>query len=97
MKIAIFRKVMGPNWNMDLTIQEKDFTPGCIFEREYTQLTDWVDVEFVFRSDESVVSGQLKQLDIAEQELRTQFATKLAEVAEARAKLLSLAHQTETV
>lgn len=96
MKIAIFRKVMGPTWNLDMIVQEKDFSPDGIYVREYTQITDWVEVEFQPLSDEQVVTGQLKQLDTVERELRNQFADKLAAVAEARAKLQSIAHERQS-
>jgi hypothetical protein len=93
-KVAIFRKVMSANWNMDTIVQEANFEPDNIYGREYTQLTEWAEVEFVFLADEKVVGGQLKQIDAAEQALRNQFATKLQELAEARAKLQALTCET---
>lgn len=94
MKVAIFRKIMGANWHLDLIIQEKDAVPDSIYIREYTQLTEWADVDFTFRPPESVVEGQLKQLDRAEQELCKQFEAKQQELAEARSKLLTLTCET---
>lgn len=93
MKVAIFRKVMGSNWNMDMIIKQDEVGPESIYAREYTQITQWAEVEFVPLSDEQVVTGQLKQLDTVEQELRNQFAAKLSELADARSKLLSLKHE----
>lgn len=93
MRIAIFRKVMGPNWNLDPIIKETDVARDSVYTREYTQVTDWAEVEFTPLSNEHVIAGQLKQLDQAEQELRDKFAFKLSELAEARAKLLSLTHE----
>lgn len=93
MKVAIFRKVMSANWNVDAIIKQDEAGPHSIYANEYTQLTNWSEVEFVPLSDEQVVTGQLKQLDTAEQELRKQFAAKLSELAEARSKLLSLTHE----
>lgn len=97
MKVAIFRKVMGANWNLDMIVRETDVAPEGIYVREYTQITDWVEVEFKPLSDQQVVSGQLRQLDTVEMELRQKFADKLAELTEARAKLQALTHQPESV
>lgn len=94
MKVAIFRKVMSANWNVDTVVQETHFEPDGVYSREYTQLTEWAEVNFVFLPAEAVVGGQLKQIDTAEQELRNQFAAKLQELAEARSKLLALTCET---
>lgn len=95
MKIALFRKIMDGGYTFDMLVKHEDCTPGGVYEREYTQMSDWADVEFVLLPPEAVVEGQLKQIDVAEGELRNRFQKKLNELSDARSRLLSLSHESE--
>lgn len=67
-----------------------------IEHHKYVRVSEFAEVEFPPLPVDVVVAGQLKQLDDAEQELRNQFQRKLNELAEARANLLSLGHETQS-
>jgi hypothetical protein len=67
----------------------------CVTYSGWVRISEYAEVEFTSLPPAVVVEGQLKQLDAAEQELREKFQQKLNELAEARAKLLSLSHQPD--
>lgn len=89
MKLAQFKT--ATDW-----ITYYDERQGALMVKEhgYTQLSEFVEVEFPPLPIDVVVSGQLKQLDVMEAELRSKFQEKLNELANERAKLLSLTHET---
>lgn len=88
MKLALFKSPGGLTAAYD-----PDFGQGMVQSCKYTRISEDVDVEFPMLPNEVVVEGQLKALDAAEAELRTKFQQKLNELANERAKLLSLTHE----
>lgn len=92
MKLAAFKNSLG-NHVSYLTVE---MGQTMIEYHKYTQVSEFVDVEFPPLPVQVVVEGQLKQLDAAEQNLRTQFQEKLNEIATARANLKSLTHETQS-
>lgn len=58
------------------------------------RVTEWAEVEFTPRAPEELVPAELAVLDKAEIELRTKFNEMLHEIAEKRARLLCLTHDT---
>lgn len=62
----------------------------------WVRISEYVEVEFPPLPPAIVVEGQLKQIDAAEQELREKFQQKLNELVEARARLLSLSHESQS-
>lgn len=87
MKLALYKSTSGLTAGYDPT-----FGQSMVDNCGYTRLSEYLEVEFPMLPPEIVIEGQLKQLDTAEQSLRNQFQQKLNEIAEARAKLLSLSH-----
>jgi hypothetical protein len=79
----------------ELILDQRGGELGVKYSR-YVQLTEYADVEFIPLPAKEVVEGRLKQIDAAEQELREKFQQKLNELAEARAKLLSLTHEAQS-
>lgn len=94
MKIAGFK-----TFGIDTHVSYADESTGeaCIRFSGWVRLTEYAEVEFVPLPTSTVVEGQLKQLDVAEQELRNQFEKKLHELANERAKLLALSHDGSSV
>lgn len=88
MKLALFKSTGGLTCGYDPT-----FGQSMVDNCGYTRVSEYVDIDFPALPPEVVIEGQLKQLDTAETELRSQFQQKLNEIAEARAKLLSLTHE----
>lgn len=80
MKLAAFKLPGGSN---QISYLDEDTGQMMIEYYKYTRMSEFVEIEFPPFPLEVV--GQLKQLDAAEQELRTQFQRKLNEIAEARA------------
>lgn len=96
MKVAIFRKVMDGAFTFDSILRDDEATPDSIYAREYTQMTEWAEVNFVHFPPAVTVGSQIKQIDAAESELRNKFAQKLSDLNESRARLLSLSHETQS-
>lgn len=71
---------------------QEDFERSAHFQKEYVQLSEWVDVDFPPLNQESVVQAKLRVLDAAEVELRQKFSKGLIDIADARSQLLSLTH-----
>lgn len=90
MKLALFQSAHGL-----ISGYEPAFGQVMVDSQSYTRISEVMEVDFPMLAAQVVVEGQLKQLDAAEQELRNQFQRKLNEIAEARAKLLSLSHQPD--
>lgn len=93
MKLAQFKTSAGGNHVM---FCDDYMGPLMVNLQGYVQLTEFVEIEFPPLPVETVVQGQLKQIDAAEQELGEKFQQKLNELAEARSKLLSLTHDTQS-
>lgn len=91
MKIAQFKTSTGGTDYCSQSI-------GELMERghQWVRMSEYVEVVFTPLPPEAIVEGQLKQLDAAEQELRNRFQEKLNELADARAKLLSLTHEKQS-
>jgi hypothetical protein len=89
-KVALFTSPGGY-----ITAYNEESGKAMVEYQRYTQTSEYVDVEFPPLPTEVIVEGQLKQLDEAEKDLRNQFQQKLNELAETRAKLLSLSHETQ--
>lgn len=91
MRIAAFKTSIG---TIDYCSQK---TGELMSEgHRWVRTTEYVDVEFPPLPPEIVVEGQLKQLDAAEAELRKKFQEKLNQLADERAKLLSLTHESQS-
>lgn len=90
MRLALFKSTGGLVAGYD-----PDFGRVMVDSSGYTRISEELDIEFPMLPTQVIVEGQLKQLDTAEQELRNQFQRKLNEIAEARAKLLSLTHEPD--
>jgi hypothetical protein len=90
-KLALFRSTGGLVSGYDPAFGQQ-MVDSC----GYTRMSEDLEVDFPMLPTEVVVEGQLKQLDAAEKELRNQFQRKLNEIAEARAKLLSLTHDAQS-
>ncbi len=90
MKVALFRKA-GVDYFSPMPVIEGDekYYPG------YSRISEWAEVEFTPRATEEVVGEQLDALDKVAESIRHEAAKKLAEVAEARARVLALTHQSE--
>lgn len=93
MKIAGFKTFGIDN---HVTYADESTGEACVRFSSWVRLTEYAEVEFVALPTSTVVEGQLKQLDAAEQELRNQFEKKLHELANERAKLLSLTHEKQS-
>jgi hypothetical protein len=91
MKLALFKSTGGL-----ISGYEPAFGQAMVDSCGYIRLSEDLEVNFPMLPPAVVVVGQLKQLDAAEQELRNQFQQKLNEIAEARAKLRSLSHDSQT-
>lgn len=89
MKIAAFKNAMGSHESYLTEEMGRTMTEY----HKYVQVSQFAEVEFPALPVEVVIEGQLKQLDAAEQHLRSEFQRKLNELAEARANLLSLTHE----
>lgn len=88
MRVAVFESPTGYT-----TAYSQDAGEAMVAYTHYTRISEYVEVDFPPLPIEAVVEGQLKQLDAAEQNLRTQFQEKLNEIATARANLKSLTHE----
>lgn len=93
MKIAQFKMCASGG----VTIASEESGEGCVTYAGWVRVSEYAEVEFNPLPPAVVVEGQLKQIDAAEQELREKFQKKLNELAEARAKLLSLTHEVPDV
>ena len=78
MKIAQFRNALH-GYDVVLTEEDKKY------RRDVVQISAYVDVDFPPLAPD--VDQQTEFLNIAEQELRAQFQTKLDQIAAERAKL----------
>ena len=92
MKIAQFKNANGYVTLFDWNEHRKD--NDAILD--YVRCSEWVQVEFPQRAPEELIPAQLSILDAAEQELRVKFEEKLRELADMRAKLLSLTYTPPT-
>lgn len=92
MKIAQFKT--DPTGYTDIATESSG--EACIKYSGWVRVSEYVEVEFTPLPASVVVEGQLKQIDAAEQELREKFQQKLNELAEARARLLSLTHEAQS-
>lgn len=92
MKIATFNTGLGESQ----FISAEAGGEACVKYSGWVRLSEYIEVEFPPLPAAVVVEGQLKQIDTAEQELREKFQQKLNELAEARAKLLSLTHEAQS-
>lgn len=61
--------------------------------KNYTQVSEWVEVTFPVVSTEEYVRGQLKTLDEAEKETTAKYLTALERLKTKRAELLAITHQ----
>ena len=68
----------GDNWTLD----------------GYTRISEWVDVELTALAPEVIVPAQLAALDREAEAVRKEFTEKLHEIAERRASLLALTHES---
>lgn len=91
MKVALFTSPSGY-----ITAYNEESGKAMVEYQRYTQTSEYVEVEFPPLPVALVVEGQLKQLDEAEKDLRNEFQKKLNELAEARARLLSLTHEAQS-
>ena len=91
MRLALFKSPSGT-----IAAYEQDFGQSMVESCKYTRFSDYMEVEFPMLAPEIVIEWQLKALDAAEQELREKFQLKLNELAEARARLLSLTHEAQS-
>lgn len=90
MRLALYKSTSGVVSGYDPSFGQA-MVSGC----GYIRISEELDVEFPMLPTEVVVEGQLKQLDAAEQELRSKFQQKLNEISEARANLQSLGHEKQ--
>lgn len=93
MKIAEFRPF---SLGTHTTFANESTGEACVRFSGWARLTEYTEVEFVPLPASAVVEGQIMQLDAAERELRNQFETKLNELTNERAKLLSLGHEKQS-
>ncbi len=66
-------------------------------ERPFLQdvrISEWVEVDFPPRAPEEVVPAQLAALDREAEAVRKEFTDKLHKIAERRASLLALTHES---
>lgn len=89
MKIAKFRR---PDSFYDTILEESELREGSVWQREYVQVTDWIEVEFQPVSSRDVVEATLKVLDNAETELRNKFEEKLGQINNEREKVRALTY-----
>lgn len=96
MRLAQFRRTLdGSGYSYTTILTEKEAALS-IYAKEYTRVSEFVEVEFPPRSAEEHVPEQLAVLDTAESELRSKFAAKLAEISSERAKLRALTHEVRS-
>lgn len=60
--------------------------------KDYVQLTEYADIEFIDLPSEIVIKGQLDQLQEMEDSINLKAAEALAEVNRRRQELLALTH-----
>ena len=89
MKVAVFKSPTGYT-----AAYSFDSGEAMIQYSHYTRIREYVEVDFPSLPVEVIVAGQIEQLDKVEQNLRNQFQQKLNELANERAKLLSLTHES---
>jgi hypothetical protein len=90
MRVAQFR-TDASGWT---NISEESKGEACIEYSGWVRVSEYIEVTFPPLPPAVVVESQLKQIDAAEAELRTRFQEKLNELANERAKLLSLTHES---
>jgi len=56
----------------------------------YTRLSEYTEVSFVPRKREEVVTEEVAKLDLMKEAVTTEFAQKLAAIAQRRSNLLAL-------
>lgn len=95
MKIAQFKTGFAGGGNFT-TLADESSGEASVKYSGWVRISEYVEVEFPSLATQVVVEGQLKQLDAAEAELRTKFQGKLNELANERAKLLSLTHESQS-
>ena len=57
------------------------------------RVSEWIEIEFPPLPQGDVISGQIAALDAKQRQLVTEHLAALQEIADARAKLLSLTHE----
>lgn len=87
MKVAQLKTTMGATAIIEEGMSKMMENSGWV------RLTEFAEIEFTPLPPTEVVDKQLKQLDEAEAELRNKFQEKLNELANERAKLLSIGHE----
>ena len=92
-RIAMFQHGTDRTWR---TVFERPFgaLDGDAWTVEpYVRISEWVDVEFPALAPEVIVPAQIAALDRRAEEVKAEFAAKLREIAEARARLLALTQE----
>lgn len=89
MRVAQFRTDASGYRN----VSEESTGEACITYSGWVRVSEYVEVTFPPLPPAVVVESQLKQIDAAEAELRLKFQEKLNQLADERAKLLSLTHE----
>lgn len=93
MKIAQFK---NSQFEWTSYYEHDEFENSAAFQRDYVRVSDYVEVDFVPLPRDQQVQARLRALDAQEVEVRANAAQKLKDLADARAKLLSLTHETAT-
>jgi hypothetical protein len=91
MKIAKFQRIGSPDW---FAVWEQRGDGSDPLQESYVRISEYLDIDFPPRPVEEIIPAQVAALDAAEAELREKFAQKLHEIAEQRAKLRALTHDT---
>lgn len=95
MKVAQFRSVTSAS--LLIWYHEKEsFDRWAWAQKEYVQISEWIDVDFPPLQTVAIVEAQIRVLDAAAVEARQECTRRLNELAEARAKLLALTHEPTT-
>lgn len=92
MKVAQFKSATSASLVMWYHEQE-GFNRWAWAQKEYVQLSEWVEVDFPPLQTAAIVEAQIRVLDAAAVEAQQECARRLNELAEARAKLLALTHE----
>lgn len=90
MKIALFQLIKYPGVRPDVhAVTDTWLTES----KEYTRVSEWIEVDFPPRSQEEVVTEQLAGLDALQNEVEKDYAVKMHAIKEKRAELAALTYR----